>query len=88
MPSLKARAVIFLLKHRHWFRLKARRESITFDTSIPALRGVCQRLKPGRAMVRSLASRPKPVAASVADIERLLWCYPSPHWRTDTASGR
>ena len=38
MPSLKARAVIFLLKHRHWFRLKARRESITFDTSIPALR--------------------------------------------------
>lgn len=38
MPSLKARAVVFLLKHRHWFRLKARRESITFDTSIPALR--------------------------------------------------
>lgn len=60
MPSFKARALIFLLKHRHWFRLKARRESVTFDTSIAALRaqveksGVMFGKLPQNVEVRSL----------------------------------
>lgn len=38
MSSFKSRFIIFLLKHRHWFRLKPRREAIDWDTSISKLR--------------------------------------------------
>lgn len=38
MNSLRSRFYIFLLKQRHWFRLKLRREIIDWDTSIPELR--------------------------------------------------
>ncbi len=38
MQSLSSRFFLFLLEHRHLFRLKLRRESIDENTSIPALR--------------------------------------------------
>ena len=38
MGSVRSRFFIFLLKHRHWFRLKLRRETIDWNTSIPKLR--------------------------------------------------
>lgn len=38
MNSLASRFFIFLLKHRHWFRLRLSREIIDWNTSIPALR--------------------------------------------------
>ncbi|MFO1349912.1 MAG: hypothetical protein U1F68_04215 [Gammaproteobacteria bacterium] len=38
MNSLASRFFIFLIKHRHWFRLKLKREAIDWDTSIPELR--------------------------------------------------
>ena len=38
MNSLRSQFFIFLLKHRHWFRLKLRREIVDWDTSIPELR--------------------------------------------------
>jgi monoterpene epsilon-lactone hydrolase len=38
MPSLRSRLVLFLLKHRHWFRLQLKREIIDWNTSIPQLR--------------------------------------------------
>jgi monoterpene epsilon-lactone hydrolase len=36
--SIRSRLVLFLLKHRHWFRLRLKRETIDWNTSIPALR--------------------------------------------------
>ena len=38
MNSLRSQFFIFLLKHRHWFRLKLKRETVDWDTSIPELR--------------------------------------------------
>lgn len=38
MPTLRAKFFIFLLKHRHWFRLQRRREVIDANTSIPTMR--------------------------------------------------
>lgn len=38
MQSLRSRFFIFLLKHRHWFRLKLKPETIDWDTSIQELR--------------------------------------------------
>jgi acetyl esterase/lipase len=38
MQSLRSRFFIFLLKHRHWFRLKLKPEIIDRNTSIPELR--------------------------------------------------
>lgn len=38
MPGLRSRLVLFLLKHRHWLRLRLKRETIDWNTSIPALR--------------------------------------------------
>lgn len=36
--SLRSRFFIFLLKHRHWFGLKLKRDTIDWNTSIPELR--------------------------------------------------
>ncbi|HEY0735455.1 MAG TPA: alpha/beta hydrolase [Herpetosiphonaceae bacterium] len=36
--SIRSRLVLFLLKHRHWFHLRLKRETIDWNTSIPALR--------------------------------------------------
>jgi epsilon-lactone hydrolase len=36
--SLRSQFFIFLLKHRHWLRLRLKRETIDWNTSIPALR--------------------------------------------------
>lgn len=54
MSSLRSRLVIFLLKHRHWFRLRLKRETIDWSTSIPELRqrveksaGMFGKLPPG-----------------------------------------
>lgn len=38
MRSFRSYLVIFLLKHRHWFRFRLKRETIDWNTSIPALR--------------------------------------------------
>lgn len=38
MNSFRSKFFIFLLKHRHWFRLKLRRETVDWDTSIQQLR--------------------------------------------------
>ena len=38
MSSFRSRFFIFLLKHRHLFRLKLKRETVDWDTSIPELR--------------------------------------------------
>jgi acetyl esterase/lipase len=43
MPSLRARAVIFLLKRRHFFRLQFRRRTIDGTTSIEGLRAKSER---------------------------------------------
>lgn len=54
MNSLRSRFFIFLLKHRHWFRLKLKRDVVDWNTSIPQLRqraekssGVFGKLPPG-----------------------------------------
>ncbi|MBI4747997.1 MAG: alpha/beta hydrolase [Acidobacteria bacterium] len=56
MNSLQSQLVLFLLKHRHWFRLKLKREPVDWNTSIPALReraekstGIFGKLPPGIA---------------------------------------
>jgi len=38
MQSIRSQIFISLLKHRHWFRLKSKRETIDWDTSIDELR--------------------------------------------------
>lgn len=38
MRSFKSHLILFLLKHRHWFRLRLKRETIDWNTSIPTLR--------------------------------------------------
>lgn len=38
MQSIRSRILIFLLKHRHWFRLRLKQETIDWNTSVPALR--------------------------------------------------
>jgi acetyl esterase/lipase len=38
MQSIRSRFFIFLLKHRHWFRLQWKRETVDGDTSIEGLR--------------------------------------------------
>jgi monoterpene epsilon-lactone hydrolase len=38
MQSIRSRFFIFLLKHRHWFHLKLKSETIDWNTSIPHLR--------------------------------------------------
>lgn len=43
MRSLRSYLVLFLLKHRHWFRLQRKRETIDWNTSIPALREKTER---------------------------------------------
>lgn len=54
MNSLQSQLILFLLKHRHWFRLKLKREPVDWNTSIPALRervekstGIFGKLPPG-----------------------------------------
>jgi monoterpene epsilon-lactone hydrolase len=43
MRSFRSYLVIFLLKHRHWFRFRLKRETIDWNTSIPALRQRAER---------------------------------------------
>ena len=43
MISLRSRAVLFLLRHRHWFRGRLRQAAIDANTSIPALRARAER---------------------------------------------
>jgi epsilon-lactone hydrolase len=38
MGSVRSQFFFFLLKHRHWFHLKLRKETIDLNTSIPKLR--------------------------------------------------
>lgn len=53
MQSIRSRIFIFLLKHRHLFRLKLERETIAWDTSIQNLR---QRVEKSAGMLGKLPS--------------------------------
>lgn len=73
MNSLRGRFVLFLLKHRHWFRLKLKRETIDWDTSIPELR---QRVEKSAGRFGKL---PSGIEASPVVIDGLSaeWIRPS-----------
>jgi len=53
MQSIRSRFFIFLLKHRHWFRLKLKSETIDWNTSIQDLR---QRVEKSAGMFGKLPS--------------------------------
>jgi hypothetical protein len=71
--SLRSQLFIFLLKHRHWFRLKLKKETVDWDTSIPELR---QRVEKSAGMFGKL---PSGIEASPVTIAGLSaeWIRPS-----------
>lgn len=73
MNSLRSQLFIFLLKHRHWFRLRLKRETVDWDTSIPELR---QRAEKSARMFGKL---PSGIEASPVTIAGLSaeWLRPS-----------
>lgn len=73
MNSFASRFFIFLLKHRHWFRLKLKRETIGWDTSIPELR---ERVEKSAGMFGKL---PDGIEVSPVTIDGLSaeWIRPS-----------
>lgn len=73
MRSLRSHLVLFLLKHRHWFRLRLKRETIDWNTSIPALRERAER------SARRLGKVPAGLEVTAAAIPGLPaeWIRPS-----------
>ncbi len=73
MRSLRSYLVIFLLKHRHWFRFRLKRETIDWNTSIPALRQRAER------SARRLGKVPAGIEVTAAAIPGLSaeWIRPS-----------
>jgi epsilon-lactone hydrolase len=73
MNSLRSRFLIFLLKNRHWFRLRLKREAIDWDTSIPELR---QRVEKSARMFGKLTAGIE-VSPVVVDGLSAEWIRPS-----------
>lgn len=73
MSSFASRFFIFLIKHRHWFGLKFRRETIDWNTSIPELR---ERVEKSAGMFGKL---PDGIYVSTVAIDGLSaeWIRPS-----------
>lgn len=74
MQSIRSQLLIFLLKHRHLFRLKCRRETIDWNTSIPELR---QRIERSAGLFGKL---PAGIEVSPVPIGNLSaeWIQPTP----------
>lgn len=72
MPSIRSRFFIFLLSHRHWFRLQWQREKIDWDTSIEALR---ERVEKSSGMFGRLPSEieihPAPIDNPTAEFVKI-----------------
>lgn len=73
MRSFRSHLVIFLLKHRHWFRLRLKRETIDWNTSIPALRQRAEK------SARGLGKVPAGLEVTAAPVPGLSakWIRPS-----------
>ena len=73
MNSLRSQFFIFLLKHRHWFRLRLKRETVDGETSIPAWR---QRVEKSAGRFGKLPSEIEVSPVTIANLYA-EWIRPS-----------
>ncbi|PWV60162.1 alpha/beta hydrolase fold domain-containing protein [Plasticicumulans acidivorans] len=72
MPSLRARTVLFALKHSHWLHLEWRRKPLTFDTDLSRLRAEMD------SALRMLGGVPSEVEVEITAASRMRaeWLRP------------
>lgn len=76
MPSLQSRIVRFVLKHRHLLRFRLKRDTIDWNTPIPALRQQAEKI------AKLIAKMPATIEVAPVAIEELSAEWIRPHEAT------